>query len=189
MKRFQLPVFVCIFAILFFAFSPVFAQHEHEEAEHNEEHKEAGHSGEGHHEFHKHHVAILFDETSNFDHHTYSPTVGIDYEFRINKHFGIGLGGEVLFGDAKEIVAGIPVFYHFPFDLKILGAPILAFPYGKEEESIVAEEEEEGLMYGFRLGLGYDIHIKRFTISPTVAYDYIGGTSAMVSGVSFGVGF
>ncbi len=43
--------------------------------------------------------------------------------------------------------------------------------------------------FGIRAGLGYDIHVGKLSLTPTVNFDYIGKTSALVYGLGIGLGF
>ena len=153
-----------------------FTQHEHIE----------NHSTE--HLYHHHHTALFLGAATNIDIHHSAFTFGAEYEFRFIKQLGIGVFGELITGEEKETVIGIPIVLHPMGGLKLIAAPLLVFisehnPIEPKSE-IVSHTET-----GFRACAMYDIHLGKYTVSPDFSADFINGHTTLVYGVAFGIGF
>ncbi len=133
---------------------------------------------EDHHEK-DHHAALFVGGTTNFDHSSTDFTLGGEYEFRLpllHRLLGIGIFGEAVFAEHKEVLCGVPVFVHPVAGLKFFAAP----------GALIVESEAHFLV---RVGTGYDFHIGAFSITPTVYTDIVEGHASLAYGVSFGVMF
>ena len=124
----------------------------------------------------KHHVPGVFvgythaaDET----HFTY----GIEYEYKINKNWGIGAVYEKIddahHHDGVNVMVA-EVFYH--------PSPSWRFGVGAGKEKIGGHHPHSEDLY--RLSINYDLHIGDFGIAPTLAVDFIDGEEAYVFGVA-----
>ena len=150
------------------------------------------------HEFHRHHLSVFLGattadvevhggegdagtqseggETSGETTRETEASIGFDYEYRLNRTWGIGFLFDYVAGDARTSVAGIPVFLHPAGGLKLLAAP------GIERH----EGENEFLV---RLGLGYQFDLGRWAITPGANVDFVDGDQVYVYGLYIGRGF
>lgn len=147
-------------------------------------HDSTGESRAAHQEHHSHrnHLALFTGATTNFEHESTDFTLGIDYEYRLSEMFGVGLFGEVVFAEHDETLIGVPFFIHMKKSpVKIVLAPGMVFA-----EDHHGQKHEE---FMFRSGLGYDIHLDTFSITPTVNADFVDGDVSLAYGIAFGVGF
>lgn len=160
--------------------------------------------------FSVYHAGIFLGATTNLEHDATDFTLGLDYEYRlpyIDYLFGVGFVIEAVFAEHKESILAIPVTIHPPLgDLKFYFAPGIMFGDKVVETPVnthdvrfnkkpVIQTEVAGPVqtefkthFLFRIGLGYDFHIDRFAISPTVAFDVIEGKFSAVYGLTLGMG-
>jgi hypothetical protein len=150
----------------------------------HDSHDSTGESHAVHQEHHLHHnhIALFTGATTNFEHESTDFTLGVDYEYRFSEMFGVGLFGEIVFAEHEETLIGVPLFIHVKESpLKIVLAP-----------GLIMAEDHHGHKYEeflFRGGLGYDIHLDNFSITPTVNADVVDGHVSLAYGLAFGVGF
>jgi hypothetical protein len=134
------------------------------------------------HHSHHNHLALFAGATTNFEHESTDFSLGVDYEYRLSEMFGIGLFGEIVYAEHEETLIGVPFFFHIKDSpIKIVLAPGVAIA-----EDHHGDKHEEFL---FRGGLGYDIHLDTFSITPTVNADVVDGDVSLVYGIALGVGF
>ncbi len=148
-----------------------------------EEQAHEGH-GETHateHEAHANHVAVFAGATTVTEHETHHYfTLGADYErFFMDGLLGAGALVDAAFTDADTVVVlGVPFFVHPVSSLKLFVAPGLEMVAGHNEFMV-------------RGGLGYDIHVGNYSVTPTASIDYIVNLdhTAYVYGIAVGRGF
>jgi len=163
--------------------------------EHGEDHHpEAGVAEHAEHEFHRHHLSVFLGVTDGEveveaeagvesgggeviveDQQAF--TVGLDYEYRLNRRWGVGALADWAGKDFRSWVVGIPVVLHPTGGLKLLVAP------GFEKNN---EHDAELLV---RLGAMYDFEVGRFTIAPALNIDFVDDEEVLVYGVNIGRGF
>lgn len=140
------------------------AGQEHEE----QHHSEAGAAEHEEHELHRHHFSVFLGVTDGEveveehaevgveseeetavveDESTF--TLGLDYEYRLNRRWGIGALIDYAGGDFRSWVAGVPLFLHPGGGWKLLVAP------GFEDKE---DEDREFLV---RAGVLYDFEARR----------------------------
>ncbi|MEM8799801.1 MAG: hypothetical protein AAGF15_06950 [Pseudomonadota bacterium] len=124
-----------------------------------------------------HHISIVVGGTYVVEPDELGFTVGVDYEYRLNRLIGLGFVVERAFGEIDSTtvlgVADIHVWRGF------------AFQVGPGFERIDGETFALGRLgglYEFEVGSG-------FTIAPQAHYDISGGEDAIVFGIAFGVAF
>jgi hypothetical protein len=131
---------------------------------------------------HSNHLALFTGATTNFEHDSTDFTIGVDYEYRVSDMFGIGLFGEIVYAGHRETIVGVPFFFHMDdAPLKIVLAP-----------GVIMAEDHHHHKYEkflFRAGLGYDIHMGAYSITPTLNADLVDGDVSLVYGLAFGIGF
>lgn len=142
------------------------------------------------------HVGVFVGATSNLKANHTDLTIGLDYEYRANTHLGVGLIGDYIMGEHTEILIMAGVFYHPTNALKLYLAN--GFTIARESEELEGDsnsshkkeaEDRTVSNHVLRLGMGYDFHLGRFSVTPTVAWDLITGDSSFAYGLTFGIGF
>jgi len=126
---------------------------------------------------HNNHAALFVGVTNSS--HGDDATLGGEYERRLpfmHGMFGVGGFGEMIFADHKAYLAGAGLIIHPWKDLKA------NLSFGVER----TEGHTESLM---RVGVAYDFHYQKMSISPTYNYDTVDGHSTNVIGVALGMGF
>jgi hypothetical protein len=102
-------------------------------------------------------------------------SVGLDYERRLNRRFGIGGVAESTGGDFRDGIVGIPLCWHPWKELKLLAAPGVEFaPSERSDEFLVRFGGE----YGFDIGKGFEI-------APSLYFDFTREERTVVLGASF----
>ena len=102
-------------------------------------------------------------------------TLGIEYERRLSKSFGMGVLAEHSFGDLNFWVYAVPFAYHTgPWKFYI--APGV-------------EDGDHGRNSLIRLGGEYAFMAGAWEISPQLDVDFVDGDQVLVLGVAFGKGF
>ena len=133
-----------------------------------------GEESEGHSEYHPNLLALFIGVTSEERRET-GLALGIEYERRLSKAFGIGALVEHTFGDIDTTVYAVPFAYHSgPW--KVYVAP------GLED----SDDGTEGLV---RIGAEYGFEAGDWEISPQIDVDFVDGDQAFVFGIVFGKGF
>ena len=159
-------------SLLLLAHSPAASAEEHADEE-----------AEGHeHHHHENHVAIFLGATTGLvDTHPTHATVGADYERRLpfaDRMIGVGALVDSSFGDAVETIIAPFVAVHPVGGLMVMGAVGVAVT-GAFHDGHVA----------LRGGAAYFFPIGGFSIGPEVNVDRVNGETAVVYGVSGGIGF
>lgn len=101
--------------------------------------------------------------------------IGIEYERRLNKSFGIGLVAEHTFGDFNFWVYAVPFAYHTG-RWKFYIAPGI-------------EDGDHGSESLLRIGGEYAYEVGGWEVSPQLDWDFVDGEQVFVFGVVFGKGF
>jgi hypothetical protein len=128
----------------------------------------------GHHELHKNHLAVFVGWTHAEGED--EPTIGLDYERRLNERFGVGAVIDYAGGDLESTIIAPALFLH-------AGPWVLLGAVGNEH----AEGEDEIV---YRLGLSYQIEAGDWTIAPGVNFDKVEDHETKeVFGVGIGRGF
>jgi OmpA family len=175
-----------------------------------EDHSSHEDHADAHHSYHPWHLAIFNGATTTFDPSHTSYTLGVELEYRFpvaNGEFGIGIFDEIIFTEDPEYVIGAGFFCHPTGGLKFMfGAGTLFAKhaasteevgvhsfYNEKENQMLASTEGEAEYHSYpfmRLGVGYDIHIGSFAISPLFNADFLNhGKVALNYGVALGIGF
>ncbi len=189
-KKSSLLIVMTMFSVI------LFAQHDDHNDAYNEKdnHQDQLHSE---HTAHKNHIALFSGATTNLDHESTAYSLGLDYEYRMGKLFGVGLMGEIVFAKSKEFIIGVPVFIHPVKGLKCTISPIAIIaeehlevdPHSDPHyEDSHGESVNKDAQFGARIGLAYDFHIWKFSVGPAVSFD-VANTQALVYGVNIGLGF
>jgi hypothetical protein len=134
---------------------------------------EAGSAHEASHEFHRNTLGLFVGVTD--EGREEAVTLGIEYERRLNKSFGIGLFAEYLFGDADFWVYGVPFTYHNRQWTFYIGPGV--------------EDGKHGSEYFARIGGQYSFEAGSWEISPQMNVDFVDGEEVYVLGIVFGKGF
>lgn len=156
---------------------PALAQ---EPGEHGQAEGHAGESPEGHH--HRNHLSFFIGSTEAEEHHGEQEdpdfTIGLDYERRLSKVFGIGVLVDFVVEGKREYMIGVPVFLHAGERAKFQVAP------GFHHLSHTGENE-----LVLRTGFMWEFPVGGIALSPTFFYDIVDGQNFIVLGVTVGKGF
>ena len=128
------------------------------------------------HEFEPNLLAVFVGITSE-DRRDNGLAVGLEYERRLSKSFGIGALAERTFGDIDTWVFAAPFAYHTgPWK----------FYAGPGFENADETDENEFLV---RVGAEYGFEVGSWEIAPQVDLDFVDSDAVFVFGVTFGKGF
>lgn len=150
------------------------ADEAHEAAdEHAEEHGE---------HLHANHIAVFVGATEPEEHHGEKEdpdfTLGVDYERRLSRLWGVGGMIDWVVEGRREWLIGPIGFVHPYKGLKFFAAPC----YQHIREG--AKDE-----FVFRLGAAWDFEVGKYSIAPNVIYDFAAEHDFLVLGVTVGRGF
>ena len=157
---------------------------------------ETGESGnDGHHDWHPNHIAMFLGGVTpvSSDNSTVF-AIGIAYERRFSPLLGIEGLVDFGIGDHKRtaLFAAGPTFRPFTLLAGSRGRDLLAplkLGIGPGFE-IVDKKGKTSVHFLVGVGTGYDIHLGKFTLTPTVYVDFIGETETNVTyGLYMGWGF
>jgi len=129
---------------------------------------------EHHEELHSNYLALFIGLTSE-DRRESGLALGIEYEYRLNRSFGIGVLAEHTFGDVDTTVYAMPFAYHSGRWKAYVGPGI--------------EDGDLGNESLWRVGAEYAFEVGRWEVSPQLDIDFIDGDTALVLGVTIGKGF
>ena len=138
----------------------------------------AGHEASKHatpHEFHRN-VLGVFLGSNHHGRRDNDPALGIDYERRISRRFGIGALAEHAFGSEEFSVYAVPVSMHF----------------GRWKAYIapgVEDSREHGAEFLWRIGGEYGFDVGPIEIAPQLNLDIVDSEAVWVVGVVFAKGF
>jgi hypothetical protein len=124
-------------------------------------------------------IKLFLGNAHENEHNEDAFTVGLNYEYRLKESLnvvGIGAFVEYATKDIDTWSGGIPLFIHPYKGLRFALAPGLAYHKGKGQFLV-------------RTGVGYEFLIKRLNITPEFNVDFVDNETALVFGVSFGLGF
>jgi len=131
---------------------------------------------DSHHEYHPNMVGVFVGGTSQ-QRRQKGLALGVEYERRLNKSFGIGALAERTFGDLDFWVVAFPFAYHTgPWK----------FYVGPGWEIEDREDDNEFLV---RLGGEYGFEVGSLEIAPQVDVDFVDGNAVLVCGITFARGF
>jgi hypothetical protein len=140
---------------------------------------------EGPHEFHRHHMALLLGNTQSEDGEN-GLSVGVDYEYRINRWLGIGGLVEYSAGDFEHLLLIAPLFIH-PYKGWLLNVSLGAEVHKEHGDH---EGEKRTRDWIVRTGVAYQFHVgERYSIAPEFNVDFSEHETLLNYGIAFGVGF
>ncbi len=102
-------------------------------------------------------------------------TLGLEYERRLSKLFGVGVVAEHVFGDLDFSVYAVPLFFHTG-RWKFVVAPGI-------------ETGDLGTEFLVRVGGDYAFEAGDWEIAPGLDVDFVDGDQVLVIGLSIGKGF
>lgn len=135
--------------------------------------REHGSTHESSHSYHPNFLGVFLGVTDEGREEAF--TMGVEYERRLTKSFGVGVFAEHLFGDADFWVYGIPFAYHTG-QWKIYAGPGI-------------EDGKHGTEYYTRIGGEYAFEAGGLEISPQVRLDLVDGNDVWVLGFVIGKGY
>lgn len=163
-----------------------------------QQHEEATASEHEAHEFHRHHVSVFLGATTADipveGEHGHSGTeneggegseetttetegtVGIDYQYRFSRAWGLAIAFEYVGGGARNWMAGLGPALHPVAGLELYAGP--GFEHNDGENEFV-----------FRVGLAYEFEVGRWSLTPAFNLDFVDGEQTYVYGIYVGKGF
>ena len=142
-------------------------------------------SHEGSHEFHRHHMALILGNTQS-EESSNGPSIGVDYEYRLNQRFGIGGLVEYAGGDFEHLLLVVPLFIH-PYKGWLLNVSLGTEVHKEHGDN---EEDKRTRDWLVRTGVAYQFHVgSRYTIGPEFNVDVSDHETTISYGIAFGVGF
>ena len=87
-------------------------------------------------------------------------TLGVDYEYRFARRFGLGGLIDFALGDLRSFVLGVPVFFHPSERWKLFAAPGF-------------ERRESDNNFLVRLGAGYSFDVGPVDLEPSFQVDFV----------------
>ncbi len=134
----------------------------------------------------RHHLSVVTAGTTIFKADETAFTLGIDYEYRLNRLVGVGLVLEQAFGDVDATSLLAVADLHIWKGLALQIGPGLEFI----DETTLSGERENETNFIFRLGTLYEFEFdEKYTLSPQVHYDASSGEDALVFGLALGIAF
>ena len=106
-------------------------------------------------------------------------SVGLDYEYRLNRLFGIGGVAEYTGADFREGLLGVPFYWHAWKELKLVAAPAVEIEPAERSGWFVVRVGGE---YGFPLRSGIEI-------APALYFDVSSEDVAVVVGATVATSF
>ncbi len=144
---------------------PVFADtDEHQSA--------AGHDAK--HDYHRNLLSVFVGVTGE-TRREYGNTLGIGYERRVTKTFGVGFLAERTYSDLDFWVYAVPFAYRAG-RWKVLVAPGV-------------EDSDHGTEFLFRMGAEYAFEVGSWEIAPQLSIDFVDGEQLGVIGLALAKGF
>ena len=122
----------------------------------------------------KNEISLFLGATSSTDATAF--TIGLDYQYRISRVFGVGAIFDHATGEINSILVAPALFLHVK-RFSFIVAPGVEF-------------SDENTEFVSRVGVGYVIEISRFSISPALFFDTERDENpSLVYGVSLGFEF
>lgn len=115
--------------------------------------------------------------------------IGIEYQRRLSERWSIGIEAlELSTTDvSRDWLVVVPLYFHVTDAFGVKVGPGLE---GSKDEPEDGEESESSTQFAVRFGAGYEFELgERFTLTPEVNLDLIGGNVTWVYGLSFGYRF
>jgi len=141
----------------------------------------------------KNHIGIFYGQTSNTEFKHGENTIGLEYERNlpiVDNMISVGALAEFVLADHTEtILMGTVTFRPPVFALKFFGGAGVAIAKHETPDGKGGIHTENESHFALRLGTGYEFHLGRLSVSPSIAWDRINSHSTFVYGVAVGVGF
>jgi hypothetical protein len=130
-------------------------------------------------EVHQNHIALFVGGTTALSPSHTAFTLGLEYEYRLpvwEHRLGISPFAEVVLESEKAFLGGALVVVHPTAELKIMAGP--AFERAAGHTDLV-----------LRGGVGYEIEVSGFSVTPTFQADLVHSEVLLVYGLALGRGF
>lgn len=142
---------------------------------------------------HNNHLGVFYGQTSNTEFKHGENTIGLEYERNlpiVGNMLSVGGLAEFVLADHTEtILMGTVTFRPPILALKFFGGAGVAIAKHESSDGHGGIHTENESHFAFRFGTGYEFHLGRLSVSPTIAWDRINSHSTLVYGLAVGVGF
>ena len=158
------------------------------EEEENEPTTEATHQKEGGRDIDFRHVVGVFLGFTDEEGHDPEFTQGLEYSYRVNPSWSVGVMVEYAGGEMRNDVAAVP-FSWFPHAGWFFRAgPGIEYHNGRDTAPTGEDLDERNFL--FKIGGGYEFELgRRFILAPNYNLDFVDGEHVSVYGLSFAVQF
>ena len=133
---------------------------------------------EGEHDWEEkpHHLSLLVGGT--FEEEESAPTLGVDYEYRVDEFLGVGaVVAERAFDEIEATTYLGVADLHFNNGVIVQTGPGIEIRDGEDD------------IFVYRLGVLYEWEWGGYTVSPQLHYDATSEQDAIIVGVAFGFAF
>jgi hypothetical protein len=134
-------------------------------------------------------VELFLGAVTETDESTTGPGIGIEYKRRLSDRWSLGIEAlELSTNDvSRDWVVVVPAYYRLVKGLGVKAGVGLEGSQSKPEDGGASESETQFLV---RFGAGWELELgRRFTLTPEVNVDLVGGAVTLVYGASLGLGF
>lgn len=149
----------------------------------------AAQEADGEEREHRNSVELFVGAVTETEESATGPGFGIEYQRHLSQRWWLGVEAiELSTNDVgRSWLVVVPVYFTLVKGLGIKAGPGLE---GSEEKPEDGGEGEPTTEFAMRFGAGWEFELgKRFTLTPELNMDVIGGSVTWVYGVSLGLGF
>jgi hypothetical protein len=140
-------------------------------------------------EEHRNSVELFLGAVTETAESATGPGVGLEYQRRLSSLWLVGVEAiEISTSDvSRDWLVVVPVYFNPVGGLGLKAGPGME---GSKEKPEDGGESETSVAFAMRFGAGWEFELgSRFTITPEINLDIIGGDATWVYGLSFGLGF
>lgn len=141
----------------------------------------------------KNHLGVFYGKTSDTDFKHGENTIGLEYERNlpiVDNMISLGALAEFILADhTNTILMGTVTFRPPMIALKFFAGAGIEMAKHEMPDGHGGFHTENESHFAVRVGTGYELHLGKLSVSPTIALDRVNGHSTLVYGIAVGVGF
>lgn len=138
---------------------------------------------------HRNSVELFFGAVTETGESATGPGIGVEYQRHLSQRWSVGVEAiELSTNDvSRSWLVVVPVYFTLVKGLGIKAGPGLE---GSNEKPEDGGESETSVTFAMRFGTGWEFELgRRFTLTPEINMDLIGGSVTWVYGLSVGLRF
>ena len=138
---------------------------------------------------HRNSIELFLGAVTETDENATGPAIGIEYQRHLSDRWSLGVEAlELSTNDvSRDWVVVVPAYYRLVGGFGVKAGVGLEGSKSKPEGSSASEAETQFLV---RFGAGWELELgRRFSLTPEINVDLVGGAVSLVYGVSLGLGF